>query len=217
MKVRLRSNITLICFFVLISLAQTVFSQTYDLTGMWKDDNGTTYFLRQFGNRLFWSMDSRPKVHNVFCGTIDRNSIQGQWADLPGGQMMGNGSLNLRIKSNDMIVKVNQSGNYGASVLRRIGSDKPNLMGVWYCYFPQFGVKDARCQIIQNGDDLIFINERGEKSKGVFKDDNSVIATDVENGLIGNLSGKVTNPSTFKGEFTRINWANGSYWIRYIE
>ena len=219
MKNRFCRYITILCSFALVLLlsAQSVLSQSYNLTGTWKDDNGTTYFLRHFENRLFWSMDSRPKVHNVFCGTIDRNSIQGWWADLPDGQMSGNGALTLRIESNDRFVKVGQSGNYGASIWTRVGSEKPSLKGIWLCYYPRFGIKNAECQIIQKGNTLVFVNERGEKSNGVFKDSSSVIATDWENGLVGDLSGKITIPGTIEDEYTRIDWANGSYWMRYIE
>ncbi len=60
------------------------------------------------------------------------------------------------------------------------------------------------CQIVQNGNNLTFINERGDKSNGYFKDDAHVVATDWEGGLVGTL---VNNRN-------RINWHNSTVWIR---
>jgi len=62
------------------------------------------------------------------------------------------------------------------------------------------------CQILQDGRTLTFINEKGGQSAGKFVDSSTVVASDWQ-GLIGGLNdgGK------------RINWANGSWWVRQIQ
>lgn len=60
------------------------------------------------------------------------------------------------------------------------------------------------CQIIQQGSDLTFINENGDQSSGKFIVDAAVIATDWEGGLEGTLS----------ADGNRIDWANGTWWVR---
>jgi hypothetical protein len=134
----------LFSIFIIIIFSQSAFSQPFDLTGAWKDDNGITYCVRQIGNRLFWKMDDRPRVHNVFYGIMANENITGEWADLPGGQMVGNGTLALKIESNNRFVKVSQTSNYLGSVWTRsrdsecskvetpqIKTGNNNLTGTW--------------------------------------------------------------------------------------
>jgi hypothetical protein len=93
-----------------------------DLTGSWRDENGIIYCMRQVGNELFWKMDDRPRVQNVFHGTISGNKITGKWADVPGGRIMNSGNLVLRIESGNRIVKAGQSSDYFGSVWTRSNS-----------------------------------------------------------------------------------------------
>lgn len=58
--------------------------------------------------------------------------------------------------------------------------------------------------ITQDGNYLIFVNEKGGRSRGVLKNDAEVIALDWEGGLIGQLTEGAT----------RINWKNGTWWVR---
>ena len=73
----------------------------------------------------------------------------------------------------------------------------PSLAGNWQ-------YNGQACQIVQDGEALTFINERGDKSKGHFTSKTEVIATDWENGLVGTLA---------DGD-KRINWRNNTVWIR---
>lgn len=107
---------------IILALSETAFAQ---LTGEWTDNNGACYKVREVDNRVYWSMDESPKVLNVFAGLKVGDIINGRWADVPGGSMMGNGSLSLRVESNDRMVKINQTGNYGASVFTRESCDCP--------------------------------------------------------------------------------------------
>jgi len=100
--------------FILVSSASTA-----QLTGEWVDDNGGCYKIRQVNNTIYWCMDATPRVANVFMGYLAGNTIAGSWADVPGGNMMGNGTLSLRVESNNRMVKIDQTGNYGANVWTR--------------------------------------------------------------------------------------------------
>jgi len=78
----------------------------------------------------------------------------------------------------------------------------PHLEGNWEMGGPYNTGKP--CHIFQDGDALVFVNERGDKSKGVFQDKTTVVATDWEEGLTGILT---------DGE-KRINWKNGTWWLK---
>ena len=94
--------------------------QQEGLTGFWQDNSGGHYLIRQVGNRIYWVDDGRPKYLNVFVGTARGRVIDGEWADLPGGQLDHSGTLQLRIESNDRLVKVNSGGvPFGGSVFTR--------------------------------------------------------------------------------------------------
>ena len=77
-----------------------------------------------------------------------------------------------------------------------------NLAGAWRMGGP-YNV-GRPCQIIQENEALTFVNEHGNQSSGNFQSDTQVIATDWENGLIGTLT----------DDHNRINWKNGTWWIR---
>ena len=77
-------------------------------------------------------------------------------------------------------------------------SKSPKLAGDW-----TYNVQP--CHVLQNGTDLTFINERGDKSGGtLIAKKSQVIASDWEGGLRGDL---VENA-------TRINWKNNTVWIK---
>jgi len=78
----------------------------------------------------------------------------------------------------------------------------PRLGGDWKMGGP-YNVGKA-CQIIQSGKALTFVNENGNESRGEFKDKSAVVALDWEGGLNGKLNKTAT----------RINWRNGTWWIR---
>ena len=107
-------NILALLFFLSGSVT---WGQSYDLTGYWKSNQGATYQFRQVDDRLFWFVDFSPRVVNVFYGTIAGNTITGRWADLPGGDVAGQGTVALRIESNNRIVKISETGNYGGTIL----------------------------------------------------------------------------------------------------
>lgn len=77
---------TLLQIFTFSLVALTAKAQ---LTGEWTDENGACYKIRQVENQVFWYMDGRPRVINVFMGYLAGNTITGTWADVPGGNILG--------------------------------------------------------------------------------------------------------------------------------
>jgi hypothetical protein len=108
------------CMFLLPSAGNSL-AQTYDLTGYWESNDGAVYRFRQVDNKLFWTVDHRPTVINVFYGIIAGETITGSWADVPGGNRQGNGTIALRIESNERIIKISESGKYGGTFWQRVG------------------------------------------------------------------------------------------------
>ena len=182
------------------------------LTGEWTDDNDACYKIRQVNNQVFWMLDDSPRVINVFSGVIAGNVITGTWADLPGGNLQGSGTLALRIESATRMVKIDQNGNYGGSswtkgaCLSTVNPTafRPDLSGIWYDYSAPTGNAGLVCRITQQGDKLVFINFNNNQSGGSFVDNSNVIATGWEGGLKARLEDGAK----------RIVWTNGSVWQR---
>ncbi len=73
-----------------------------DLTGTWSCNDGGIYYVRQNGVNIWWaglSGDRGLTFTNIFRGTIQVGSatIAGDWADVPRGTILGNGTLALSI------------------------------------------------------------------------------------------------------------------------
>jgi hypothetical protein len=96
------------------------------LTGVWRANDGGTYYLRQVGNILWWSgmsADDGRTFNNIFRGTVTSatNTINGSWMDVPRGTIMGQGELSLRIVNPSAIQKVSQTGSgFGATTWQKI-------------------------------------------------------------------------------------------------
>jgi len=102
-----------------------------DLTGIWRDENGTRYVVRQSGTDLCWSMEKLPAASTVFCGTVMPPLISGTWLDLPTGQRRGAGQLVLRVESENRIVRVSDAQGYGVSTWIREGTSGAATGGGW--------------------------------------------------------------------------------------
>lgn len=94
-----------------------------DLTGPWSGDDGGIYYLRQVGSVVWWNgMSERAGSssrlgrdwNNVGRGEVKALKIEVEWADVPRGQILGNGTLSLSIKDdgtgNVQIVKDSETG-----------------------------------------------------------------------------------------------------------
>lgn len=79
-----------------------------------------------------------------------------------------------------------------------------DISGTWYMGGPyNIGQK---CKITQEGNSVTFFGEIGNKSRGEFINDSTVVAREWEGGLRG----------TITPDRKRINWANGTWWVRAV-
>jgi hypothetical protein len=94
-----------------------------DLTGPWSGDDGGIYYLRQVGSVVWWNgMSGQAESpsglgrdwNNVGRGVIKALKIDVEWADVPRGGILGDGTLSLTIKDdgsgNVQIVKDSETG-----------------------------------------------------------------------------------------------------------
>jgi hypothetical protein len=99
------------------------------LTGTWQSSESTvgTYYIRQAegpdGEQHIWWNGSEPgndQWNNVAFGTIEGQKIEVQWADLPSGKNLRNGTLTLEL-SNDSntLTVVDSTGGFGSSKFTR--------------------------------------------------------------------------------------------------
>ena len=101
-----------------------------DLSGPWAGDDDGIYYLRQVGSILWWNgMSQRggtPALlgrdwNNVARGEIKALAIEVEWADVPRGGILGNGTLSLKIEDDGSgtvrIIKVSETGTgFGSTV-----------------------------------------------------------------------------------------------------
>lgn len=102
------------------------------LTGVWLGDARAVYYIRHHLGRIWWvglSVDSPLGAHefhpgvrfaNVFCGRLMGDTIVGEWADTPRGDMPQNGVMDLEASSGDELRLIRQVGNFGCSAWRRV-------------------------------------------------------------------------------------------------
>ena len=97
----------------------TPLTGVWDLTGVWNCDDGGKYYLRQLGNTLWWYGErdpNDPSWSNVAKGYISGNSIHLEWADVPKGDYLLNGTLTLHIVSDNELQATEKTGIFGGSI-----------------------------------------------------------------------------------------------------
>ncbi len=91
---------------------------TIDLSGQWQGNDGGIYYIRQVGNRVWWSGESANNGgdwSNVFQGTVAGTRLTGNWADVPKGTSRQSGSLNLQLNSANRLSIVSQTGGFSGT------------------------------------------------------------------------------------------------------
>jgi hypothetical protein len=90
-----------------------------DLTGEWRGNDGSTYYIRQVGRTAIWwagfsgranSPSLGLKYSNVFRGTISGSTIRGNWVGVPRGDALGGGVLTLKIEAGNPPTLRKESG-----------------------------------------------------------------------------------------------------------
>jgi hypothetical protein len=194
-------------FLLLFLFPLLTFSQ---LTGYWQTDVGGCYQIRQNGNEIWWAGEAsdiqRPK--NVFHGTIAGDILTGQWCDLPSSSSQGcEETLALRIESNNRLVKISSSASYNGSVWTKqadftgCGQCTYNLTGQWRSIH---GSRNAAgYSIVQDGNQLT-LSYSGDGTS----------ATATCSGVNMQLTGWANVSAVISNGGNRIDFSNGSYWIR---
>jgi hypothetical protein len=81
----------------MVGHAQCVAPKT--MTGVWKSNDGGTYYVRESGRDIWWigvSGDDGKTWTNVYKGVRDGAVVTGTWADVR-GKNKGAGMLNLHV------------------------------------------------------------------------------------------------------------------------
>jgi hypothetical protein len=94
----------------------------YDLTGVWRSNDGGTYYVRQIGSDLWWYGEaSNGQWSNIFHGAIDGEWADGMWLDVPKGRDRSNGALRLHIDSLNEFHREQKTGDdFGGSSWKKV-------------------------------------------------------------------------------------------------
>jgi hypothetical protein len=98
-------------------------AQAQNLTGTWTCNDGGKYYLHQRGNELWWlgeSKDNGATWTNVFQGQIAGTQVNGKWADIPQGKIMGSGIMILQIVNPKLLKAKQKTGGFGGSEWKKI-------------------------------------------------------------------------------------------------
>lgn len=98
------------------------YAQSQNLTGKWTGNDGGTYYVRQIGEEVWWFGENSPTTpgfSNVAYGHLSGNLLILRWADVPKGQAMNAGILELVVQSNSNIVASQETGGFGGTAWTR--------------------------------------------------------------------------------------------------
>ena len=96
---------------------------SFNLTGVWKGDDGGSYYLTQQASRLIWYAEDdaqAPTWSHIAYGEVTGSEIAIKWADLPKGAARGSGLLSLKIEDPDHLVSLSSTGGFGGGKWSRI-------------------------------------------------------------------------------------------------
>jgi S-formylglutathione hydrolase FrmB len=126
------------------------------LTGDWAGDDGGVYYIRQVGDQVWWTgMSGREgpsdelgrDYANVGHGTLDGEIIRLDFADVPRGNVWGQGNLTVRVEASDegdLQLRV-IAGDFSASALTPCAAEPAlvDTLAVPYSYAVPLGAATA--------------------------------------------------------------------------
>jgi len=92
------------------------------VSGVWSGEDGGTYYVREVNSVVWWfgmSSDGGSTWSNVFRGQRNGNVINGQWADVPMGQVGSSGSMQVRVDDSRTMVRLTGTGGFGGAFWSR--------------------------------------------------------------------------------------------------
>ena len=103
------------------------------LTGTWRCDDNSTYYIRQVQNsaniNVYWYgvSDEKSGAKNAFAGAFNitgsGNTFSGNWADLPDSSNDLHGEITLKVGKDGNSFKL-QAGGFGGSYWERVPDKK---------------------------------------------------------------------------------------------
>jgi hypothetical protein len=92
-------------------------------TGVWKGDDGATYYVRYVGKEIWW-FGRGNGFGNVFHGELQPGvngprRIVGKWVDVPIGGARNSGNLNLTVASETRFIVEGEPGNFSAREFKK--------------------------------------------------------------------------------------------------
>ncbi|MGG7056075.1 endonuclease/exonuclease/phosphatase family protein [Nitrosomonas sp. ANs5] len=150
------------------------------------DDRGT-YFVREFGNRVFW-FGERPETPNAgsfancFFGKREGNRLIGDWFDIPKGRTRSSGVLRITVGTDDnSMSRTNEfpeSGGFGGRNWQ-VTTYRPESEAFVPAYFEGSGIADLTgvwmgddggiYYIRHQGNDLVWFGELSGQFSNVFR------------------------------------------------
>ena len=108
-------------------MSLSAFAAPKELNGYYEGDDGGAYFVRQVGDKVYWfGEDPNGKWANVMMGTINGNTINARFWDVPKGKTMGAGEITLTITSGGAtLVKVSSSTPFGTKSMTKSAPGAP--------------------------------------------------------------------------------------------
>lgn len=189
-----------------------------DITGAWVGSSGVPATISSAGGAYVVIQYRQPAGDGTITGTWNGTVFQGTYVTQDStGRLVGSGTQTLNLDANGGLSGPWQSseGRSGTFTLVRSTAapeaspvqpnpvsaivNYPDISGVWY----REGDAARPASIDQSGGTLTLTNEAGAHSRAYFSAVNVLVAQEWSN-LAGNLA---------SGN-TRINWANGSIWLR---
>ena len=127
------------CIIVLalvLAACSSVYAAPLDLTGVWRTNNNSTYYIRQIDQEIWWVGTAPDGAWmNTARGEISHKTKSGnlkeilqamaesaygknleinlEWVDVPMGKFLNKGEITLNILSANDLVLAEQSGNFG--------------------------------------------------------------------------------------------------------
>ncbi len=95
------------------------------LDGLWRGNDGGTYYLRQAGRYVIWfgegghDRNGIPSFANIAIGKKTDNVIKLSWFDVPKCKFNGTGKLVLRLDNADTLTRTDNNGVFGGTSWRR--------------------------------------------------------------------------------------------------
>ena len=93
-----------------------------DLTGVWRGNDGGTYYIRQIGGQVFWlgeSGDGGRSWTNIAIGSLSGDVLRLDWGDVTKGATRNHGRLVLRVDAPNHMVRTEVTGGFGGTEWRR--------------------------------------------------------------------------------------------------